>query len=203
MLIAKSCKLKLLKNKIKKDLNTKKNTMVEIKIPSPGESITEVEISKWLVENGDYVEKDQEIAEIESDKATLPLMAPENGTIEIVVEAGETIQVGAVACKIDTNGVAPSKPKENKKVSKEVKTEKTESTGRTEQVKTGSEYQNVKVSPVAQKLMQENNLSIDDVIGGLKRIGKSEIEQVLLQKTTGVSQTNNTEVSREIERKKM
>ncbi len=203
MLIAKSCKLKLLKNKIKKDLNTKKNTMVEIKIPSPGESITEVEISNWLVENGDYVEKDQEIAEIESDKATLPLMAPENGTIEIVAEAGETIQVGAVACKIDTNGVAPSKPKENKKVSKEVKTEKTEPAGRTEQVKTGSEYQNVKVSPVAQKLMQENNFSIDDVIGGLKRIGKSEIEQVLSQKNTGVSQIKNTEVSRKVERKKM
>lgn len=177
--------------------------MVEIKIPSPGESITEVEISNWLVENGDYVEKDQEIAEIESDKATLPLMASENGTIEIVVEVGETIKVGAVACKIDTNGVAPSKPIENKKVPKEVKTEKIEPAGQTEQVKTGSEYQNVKVSPVAQKLMQENNLNIDDVIAGLKRIGKSEIEQVLSQKTTGVSQTKNTEVSREVERKKM
>ncbi len=177
--------------------------MVEIKIPSPGESITEVEISNWLVENGDYVEKDQEIAEIESDKATLPLMAPENGTIEIVVEAGETIQVGAVACKIDTNGIAPSKPIENKKVSKEVKTEKIEPADQTEQVKTGSEYQNVKVSPVAQKLMQENNLSIDDIIGGLKRIGKSEIEQVLSQKNTGVSQIKNTEVSRKVERKKM
>ena len=177
--------------------------MVEIKIPSPGESITEVEISNWLVENGDYVEKDQEIAEIESDKATLPLMAPENGTIEIVVEAGETIQVGAVACKIDTNGVAPSKPIENKKVSKEVKTEKIEPADQTEQVKTGSEYQNVKVSPVAQKLMQENNLSIDDIIEGLKRIGKSEIEQVLSQKNTEVSQIKNTEVSRKVERKKM
>lgn len=87
--------------------------MIEIKIPSPGESITEVEISNWLVDNGDYVEKDQEIAEIESDKATLPLMASESGTIEILAEAGETIKVGATACKIDESAKAPEKKKLN------------------------------------------------------------------------------------------
>ena len=71
--------------------------MVEVKIPSPGESITEVEVASWLVEDGDYVEKDQEIAEIESDKATLPLVAEESGKIEILANEGDTIKVGEIA----------------------------------------------------------------------------------------------------------
>ncbi len=83
--------------------------MLEVKIPSPGESITEVEIADWLVENGDYVEKDQEIAEIESDKATLPLVAEGSGPIQILAQEGETVKVGSVACKIDTSAQAPQK----------------------------------------------------------------------------------------------
>lgn len=83
--------------------------MLEVKIPSPGESITEVEIADWLVENGDYVEKDQEIAEIESDKATLPLVAEGSGTIQILAQEGETVKVGSVACKIDTAAQPPQK----------------------------------------------------------------------------------------------
>lgn len=78
--------------------------ILEIKIPSPGESVAEVEIARWLVNDGDYVEKDQEIAEIESDKATLPLLAEESGTISIKVETGTAIEVGSVACTIDTEG---------------------------------------------------------------------------------------------------
>jgi 2-oxoglutarate dehydrogenase E2 component (dihydrolipoamide succinyltransferase) len=81
--------------------------IIEIKIPSPGESITEVEIASWLVSDGDYVERDQEIAEVESDKATLPLLAEESGTIKILAETGMPIQVGAIACSIDTEGKAP------------------------------------------------------------------------------------------------
>lgn len=183
--------------------------MIEIKIPSPGESITEVEISNWLVDNGDYVEKDQEIAEIESDKATLPLMASESGTIEILAEAGETIKVGAVACKIDENARAPekkaeSKPKEEKPEQKESKDkpEKAEEKKGTTTEKS-EEYKNVKISPVAQKLMNENNINVDDVISGLKRIGKIEIEQVLSQKTTQADVTEKKEASRDVERKKM
>ncbi len=85
--------------------------IIEIKIPSPGESITEVEISSWLVENGDYVEKDQEIAEIESDKATLPLIAEESGIIKISAETGVPIAVGTVACTIDSDVKAPESEK--------------------------------------------------------------------------------------------
>jgi 2-oxoglutarate dehydrogenase E2 component (dihydrolipoamide succinyltransferase) len=68
--------------------------IIEIKIPSPGESISEVEIADWLVEDGSYVQKDQEIAEIESDKATLPLIAEKAGAVKILIEAGETAAVG-------------------------------------------------------------------------------------------------------------
>jgi len=180
--------------------------MIEIKIPSPGESITEVEISNWLVENGDYVQKDQEIAEIESDKATLPLMASESGKIEILIEAGETINVGAVACKIDTTAKAPkSTPSDNKekKEAKENLPEKGKSANKAQPVKGNTEYDKVKISPVAQKLMQENNINIDDVIKGLKRIGKNEVETVLSQNLKSEGSTEQKEISREVERKKM
>lgn len=77
--------------------------IIEVKIPSPGESVTEVEISSWLVSDGDYVEEDQEIAEVESDKATLPLIAEESGKISIIAETGKTITVNSVAATIDTS----------------------------------------------------------------------------------------------------
>ena len=76
----------------------------EIKIPSPGESITEVEIGKWLVENGSIVKKDQEIAEIESDKATLSLTASETGKLTTLFKEGERVAVGTVICTVDDAG---------------------------------------------------------------------------------------------------
>ena len=75
----------------------------EIKIPSPGESITEVEIGKWLVENGAFVKKDQEIAEIESDKATLSLTASAAGKLTILLKEGERVAVGTIVCTVDNN----------------------------------------------------------------------------------------------------
>ena len=77
--------------------------LVEIKVPTPGESITEVELGKWLVADGDLVEKGQEVAEVESDKATLTLSATENGQIKINFQEGERVAVGAIACTIDTS----------------------------------------------------------------------------------------------------
>src|SRR5690554_784706 len=82
--------------------------IVEVKVPSPGESITEVEVGTWLVEDGTVVEKDQEIAEIESDKATLTIVASEAGKIEIKSAEGETVAVGAVICSIDTSISPPA-----------------------------------------------------------------------------------------------
>ena len=78
--------------------------ILEMKVPSPGESITEVEIATWLVEDGDYVEKDQPIAEVDSDKATLELPAEESGIITLQAEEGDAVEVGAVVCLIDTAG---------------------------------------------------------------------------------------------------
>ncbi|HSH51268.1 MAG TPA: 2-oxoglutarate dehydrogenase complex dihydrolipoyllysine-residue succinyltransferase [Bacteroidales bacterium] len=184
--------------------------MIEIKIPSPGESITEVEISNWLVENGDYVEKDQEIAEIESDKATLPLIAPEGGAIEIIAPAGETIKVGSVACKIDTSAELKEtkQKKEPKKEPEEPKAEKTTEikTKPGKQKKPSTEkaaYQNVKVSPVAQKMMQEKGINIDDVINGLKRIGKQEVELALAQPSDSKVIPQQKKETRDTKRKKI
>ena len=86
--------------------------ILEMKVPSPGESITEVEIATWLVEDGDYVEKDEPIAEVDSDKATLELPAEESGIITLKAEEGDAVEVGAVVCLIDTSaakqeGAAP------------------------------------------------------------------------------------------------
>ena len=81
--------------------------ILEMKVPSPGESITEVEIAQWLVDDGEYVEKDQAIAEVDSDKATLELPAEVSGIITLKAEEGDAVDVGAVVCLIDTEGQAP------------------------------------------------------------------------------------------------
>ena len=82
--------------------------ILEMKVPSPGESITEVEIAEWLVEDGDYVEKDQAIAEVDSDKATLELPAEASGIITLKAEEGDAVEVGQVVCLIDTSAEKPS-----------------------------------------------------------------------------------------------
>ncbi|NBC84053.1 MAG: 2-oxoglutarate dehydrogenase complex dihydrolipoyllysine-residue succinyltransferase [Bacteroidetes bacterium] len=172
---------------------------VEIKIPSPGESITEVEIGEWLVEEGDFVEKDQEIGEIESDKATLPLIAEDSGKVSLKYKAGDTVKVGAVVCTIDTDQKGePKKPKEEKKEGQQEDSQKDKKEEKpadkpeekakpsnekpTKEQPTGQkaseEAENVKISPLAKKLMEEKNLSIDDVIKGLRRISKGDVEAV-------------------------
>ena len=78
--------------------------ILEMKVPSPGESISEVEIAQWLVADGDYVKKDQAIAEVDSDKATLELPAEVSGVITLKAEEGDAVQVGAIVCLIDTEG---------------------------------------------------------------------------------------------------
>jgi len=82
--------------------------VLEMKVPSPGESIKEVEIATWLVKDGDYVEKDQAIAEVDSDKATLELPAEASGIITLKAEEGDAVAVGAVVCHIDTSAAKPS-----------------------------------------------------------------------------------------------
>src|SRR5210317_1159219 len=100
--------------------------MIEVKVPSPGESITEVQIATWLIADGDFVEKDQEIVEIDSDKATLSISAEEDGQIKILVEEGETVEVSSVIASIDTSvkGVSKAKSQEPEVEAKESEVDK-------------------------------------------------------------------------------
>ena len=138
----------------------------EMKVPSPGESISEVIIANWLVKNGDYVNKDQVIAEIDSDKATLELAAEASGSIEILAQAGDTIAVGAVACIIDgsapapAGGVAPAK--EEKAV---VKESPVASAPNPMPVAASNHPAAGHPSPVAAKVMAENGLTAQQVAG--------------------------------------
>ena len=178
--------------------------IIEVKIPSPGESISEVELTRWLVENGTIVSKDQEIAEIESEKATLPIIAPESGKLNILVGQGSAVKVNAIACTIDTS-VASSTEVKDKSVEpapqvKEVKPK--ESTPRAE-VKTLDE--NIKITPLAKQIMVDNNLSVDDIINGLRRITAQDIELVKNQsnQTTTIPIQPRVSTERVEERAKM
>ena len=186
--------------------------IIEIKVPSPGESITEVEIGSWLVEDGTVVAKDQEIAEVESDKATLTIVASEGGKIEIKAAEGDSIAVGAVACTIDTS-VAPVKQAEPATV--KVTEKKSQPQSKAEEapvepaekapVKTSdsNELEKVKVTSVAKEMMKEYSLSVDDIIKGLKRLGKKEVEAVLNAPQDETAFFVQKEATRDIERKRM
>ncbi|WP_243473669.1 2-oxoglutarate dehydrogenase complex dihydrolipoyllysine-residue succinyltransferase [Winogradskyella sp. MH6] len=138
--------------------------ILEMKVPSPGESITEVEIAEWLVEDGDYVEKDQAIAEVDSDKATLELPAEASGTITLKAEEGDAVAVGQVVCLIDTSAEkpegseSPASTKEEKKEEapkEEVKPVATES----------KTYATGTPSPAAKKIIEERGLDASTISG--------------------------------------
>ena len=163
---------------------------IEIKVPSPGESISEVEIAKWFVSDGDIVLKEQEIAEIESDKATLPSIATEGGQIHILKPAGTAVPVGEVVCVIDSSKKGTGKPvlavkkaTSNASEEKPVVTvvEKSVETKIPSEIKQSSKdlYGDVKITPVAHKMMDENKLSVDDIINGLKKLSSREVNAVL------------------------
>jgi len=180
--------------------------IIEIKVPSPGESITEVEIGSWLVEDGSVVSKDQEIAEVESDKATLTIVASEGGKIEQKAAEGESVEVGAVVCTIDTS-VAPKpkreEPKDQTKQKEEPKQEEKKESSPADKVKS-AEFDKVKVTSVAKEMMKEHDLSVDDVIKGLRRLGKKEVESVVNAPESAPSGLfEQKEASREENREKM
>ncbi len=132
-----------------------------MKVPSPGESISEVEIAQWLVDDGDFVEKDQTIAEVDSDKATLDLPAEESGIITLKANQGDTVAVGNVVCLIDTSAKAP-KIKENKNEEKAVETiefEKPKESVSEKTTKIGV------ASPAASKILNEKNIPLSSVNG--------------------------------------
>jgi 2-oxoglutarate dehydrogenase E2 component (dihydrolipoamide succinyltransferase) len=138
---------------------------LEMKVPSPGESITEVEIAEWLVADGDWVEKDQAIAEVDSDKATLELPAEASGIISLKAEEGDAVAVGAVVCFIDTeakrpdgNETVPEKMSNSSENKSEEIVEKTAALQK-ESYATGS------ASPAAKKILAEKNMDTSSLKG--------------------------------------
>lgn len=144
--------------------------ILEMKVPSPGESISEVEIADWLVSDGDYVEKDQAIAEVDSDKATLELPAEEAGIITLKAEVGDTVDVGAVVCLIDTDTKAPAKAKATAPAAAEapkVAAPKAEAAPVPTPAPAPEKesYAKGHPSPAAAKLMTENGVKANQVSG--------------------------------------
>lgn len=147
--------------------------ILEMKVPSPGESIKEVEIATWLVKDGDYVEKDQAIAEVDSDKATLELPAEASGIITLKAEEGDTVAVGAVVCHIDTDAAKPSgavesqkseSPKEEAPKAEEKKAE----APKAEPAKPAAApttYASGTPSPAARKILDEKNIDASTISG--------------------------------------
>ncbi len=169
-----------------------------MKVPSPGESITEVEIAAWLVEDGDYVEKDQAIAEVDSDKATLELPAEESGVITLKAEEGDAVEVGAVVCLIDMDGAKPASTGAEKKAPKK---EKSESDKKPESEKIEEKtYASGTPSPAARKILEEKNIDPTQVKGTGKdgRITKDDA----LKATPSMGEALNDE-DRKSERKKL
>ncbi|NVN17946.1 2-oxoglutarate dehydrogenase complex dihydrolipoyllysine-residue succinyltransferase [Muricauda sp. HICW] len=150
--------------------------VLEMKVPSPGESITEVEIAEWLVEDGDYVEKDQAIAEVDSDKATLELPAEESGIITLKAEVGDAVAVGEVVCLIDTSAEKPegsSGASDNKEEPK--KEEPKKEAPKKEEPKKET-YASGTPSPAAKKILDEKGIDSSSVSGSGKdgRITKDD-----------------------------
>ncbi|MBT4413291.1 MAG: 2-oxoglutarate dehydrogenase complex dihydrolipoyllysine-residue succinyltransferase [Polaribacter sp.] len=168
--------------------------ILEMKVPSPGESITEVEIATWLVEDGDYVEKDQPIAEVDSDKATLELPAEESGIVTLKAEEGDAVEVGAVVCLIDTGAAKPEGDAPKVEVKKEEKKIEVKETPKTETYATGT------ASPAAKKVLAEKGIATSAVKGTGKDGRITKDDAVNAVPSMGTQPANG---SRGTERKKM
>ena len=163
-------------------------SILEMKVPSPGESITEVEIASWLVKDGDYVEKDQPIAEVDSDKATLELPAEQSGVITLKAEEGEVVQVGQVVCLIDLDaakpeGTASEAPKTQnaeapKAEQKVVEQAAVVQEAKKEEKPAATSYATGTPSPAAKKILDEKGVDASQVSGTGKdgRITKQDAE---------------------------
>ncbi len=143
----------------------------EIKIPSPGESITQVQIARWLVKDGETVEKDQEVVEIDSDKASFPLAAPDDGIITIRIGDGQTVEVGAVIAVIEPSSSNGNRPEKKPEVI-DVKKEETQVPAKDGAVKKST------ISPLAEKVLDEQKLSRNEVVSFFsgKKVMKKDIE---------------------------
>lgn len=186
-------------------------SVLEMKVPSPGESISEVEIAQWLVSDGDYVEKDQTIAEVDSDKATLELPAEAAGIITLKAEEGDAVAVGQVVCLIDTSASRPagtsapkaeSKPAAVIEVSKEEPKKEETKPNPAPAAKTES-YAKGTASPAAAKIMAENGVKANQLSGTGRdgRITKHDVVSAMAagfsaESTSGWGGTRDKEAKR-------
>ena len=140
--------------------------VLEMKIPSPGESITEVEISQWLVKDGDVVRKDQTIAELDSDKATLDLPAEASGKITLKAQEGDSMSVGDVVCLIDTSeSVTEIETDETESNIESIKEEKTQIT----------QSENISVTPLARNIASEKGIDLNEIKTEGQKITKDDV----------------------------
>ncbi|RZJ52723.1 MAG: 2-oxoglutarate dehydrogenase complex dihydrolipoyllysine-residue succinyltransferase [Flavobacterium sp.] len=175
--------------------------ILEMKVPSPGESIKEVEIATWLVKDGDYVEKDQAIAEVDSDKATLELPAEMSGIITLKAEEGDTVAVGAVVCLIDTDaakpaGDAPAKAEETKTEAPKAEAPKAEVKAEAPKAApAATTYAAGTPSPAARKILDEKNIAPATVSGTGKggRITKDDAVNAVPSMGTPTGGSRGTE----------
>ena len=174
---------------------------VELKIPSVGESITQVTIASWLKEDGDYVEMDEALAELESDKATVELNAEQAGTLKIIVEEGEDVEIGAVVASIDTSAEPPAE--KAAPAPKETTSQKEEPAPKTEVVErsTTSNYATGTPSPAANKILAEKGISAQAVTGTGKDGRITKYDAILANADTNYGESS--EPSREQHREKM
>ena len=171
--------------------------ILEMKVPSPGESIKEVEIATWLVKDGDYVEKDQAIAEVDSDKATLELPAEASGIITLKAEEGDAVAVGAVVCLIDTDA---AKPSGSAPVKEEVKAEAPKAEEKKAEAPkaapvAAATYAAQTPSPAARKILDEKNIQPADIVGTGKdgRITKEDAVNAVPSMGTPTGGTRGSE----------
>ena len=164
-----------------------------MRVPSPGESITEVEIAEWLVSDGDWVEKDQAIAEVDSDKATLELPAEASGIITLKAEEGDAVAVGAVVCLIDTDAQKPEGINE----ASEKSAPPTENKSQPEKQETKQEtYATGTASPAAKKILAEKNI-VPSMIKGTGKDGRiTKDDAVKATPSMGTKGDRLTETSR-------
>jgi len=172
---------------------------IDIKVPSPGESITEVTISRWLKKDGEYVNKDEEVLEIDSDKATLTVSAEQAGSLKTIAKDGDVVKVGSAVGKIDTEAKAPAGKKEEVKdtvgskqsvIAKEQPTANTKSTS-----------SNVSATPLAKKIIEENKIT--QKISGSGENGKITKDDVLKAMGKGFGGEKGFGGTRDEERKQM
>jgi 2-oxoglutarate dehydrogenase E2 component (dihydrolipoamide succinyltransferase) len=178
---------------------------IEVKVPSPGESVSEVEIASWLVEDGTYVEKDQEIVELDSDKATLAMPAEESGVLSITVEAGEAVEVGQVIGTIDTDAEAPEggdsakDSSEDKAPTEEPKKSESKKADTAEKAPEKKEtYASGTPSPAARKILDEKGIDSSSVEGTGRdgRITKEDAIDAKASMGTPTGANRNTENKR-------